>query len=184
MVQLVSRFRAASGAEALEAPPGCLAMEFFEDDDPAFVYLLTRWSDLASLRAWQAERPVQPEHEHVLRRRASVLDGVAASDGLGELTNELAVDLRENARQNRELERVKATLEATLEELRQTHWQIKKLQEVLPICMGCGFVNADERGWQEAIQFLKERAPFLSHGYCPECGARRRAEIDRELESL
>lgn len=184
MVQLVSRYRADSGAEALEAPPGCLAMEIFEDEDPAFVHVLTRWSDPAALRAWQAERPVQPVHEHILRRRASVLGEVAAQDRLGELTNELAVSLRENARQNRELEHVKATLESTLEELRQTHWHIKKLQEVLPICMGCGFVNADERGWQEAVQFLKERAPFLSHGYCPECAARRRAELERELESL
>lgn len=177
MVQLLSRYRKSSGAEALEAPPGCLAMEVFEDDDPAFVYLITRWSDPAPLRDWQAARPVQPEHEQVLRRRAAILDGVDAQHGLAALTNELAVSLRENAR-------VKAALESTLEELEQTHWHIKKLSEVLPICMGCGLVNAEERGWQEAVQFLKERAPFLSHGYCPDCAARRRADFLRELEGL
>jgi heme-degrading monooxygenase HmoA len=85
------------------------------------------------------------------------------------LNNELAVMTREHARKNKELERVKAELEKTLEELQTTHWHLRKIQEVLPICMRCDKIKAGEFGWQDVVQYLKENALFLSHGYCPAC---------------
>ncbi len=84
------------------------------------------------------------------------------------LNNELAVLGRENARRGKELEAAKAKVEATLRELEGSYWHIKKLQEVLPICMNCGKVKAGAE-WQAVVDYLKKNALFLSHGYCPGC---------------
>ncbi len=91
------------------------------------------------------------------------------------MNNELAVLTRENARQNKELQEAKRGLEQTLADLRDSHWLLKKLQEVLPICMDCGKVKVGSE-WQNVVQYLQKNALFLSHGYCPACLARVAAE--------
>ena len=93
-----------------------------------------------------------------------------AQEELLQMNNQLAVLSRENARKNKELERAKAELAEALEDLRASHWHLRKLQEVLPICMECGKVKAGV-GWQNVVEYLKNNALFLSHGYCPECTA-------------
>lgn len=50
-----------------------------------------------------------------------------------------------------------------------SHWHLAKLQEVLPICMGCGMVRDEEGRWVTLPAFLQRNANFLSHGYCPVC---------------
>ncbi len=78
------------------------------------------------------------------------------------LNNELAALARESARRGRELRR-------TLDDLERSYWLIRKVHEVLPICMECGRVKGDETGWQDVVDFLRQHSRFLSHGYCPEC---------------
>jgi hypothetical protein len=91
------------------------------------------------------------------------------------MNNQLAVLTRENARQNKELQQAKRELEQALADLRDSHWHLKKLQEVLPLCMDCGKVKAGAR-WEGVVEYLKQNALFLSHGYCPDCLARKAAE--------
>jgi len=55
------------------------------------------------------------------------------------------------------------------EQLQNSFWHLRKIQEVLPICMGCGKVQANNSSWEDVVQYLKNNALFLSHGYCPEC---------------
>lgn len=81
---------------------------------------------------------------------------------LVDLNNQLAVSARENARQKRELE--------------QSHWQLKKIGELLPICMECGKVETGAATWEDVRTFFQGQSKFLSHGYCPECTARLGAE--------
>jgi len=76
--------------------------------------------------------------------------------------NQLAEMARESERRRRELERTKTELEST-------YWHLKKIQEVLPICMGCEKVKTGEAEWQSVVDYLKKNALFLSHGYCPDC---------------
>lgn len=85
----------------------------------------------------------------------------ASQEGMLQLNNELSVLSREHARRGKELER-------TLEELKTSHWHLKKIQEVLPLCMECGMVKTTTQ-WEDVVSYLKENAPFLSHGYCPVC---------------
>ena len=91
------------------------------------------------------------------------------------MNNQFAVLTRENARQNKELQQAKRELEQALADLRDSHWHLKKLQEVLPLCMDCGKVKSGAR-WEGVVEYLKQNALFLSHGYCPDCLARKAAE--------
>lgn len=77
---------------------------------------------------------------------------------LVDLNNQLAVSARENARQKRELE--------------ESNWQLKKIGELLPICMECGKVKTGVSEWEELRTFFQAHSEFLSHGYCPQCADR------------
>jgi heme-degrading monooxygenase HmoA/ribosomal protein L32 len=83
---------------------------------------------------------------------------------LVDLNNQLVVAARENARQKRELE--------------QSHWQLKKIGELLPICMDCGKVKTGATTWEDLRTFFQQHGQFLSHGYCPECVTRLAEEWD------
>lgn len=143
--------------------------------------------DAERVISWAAGRAVAPDQPTLLNfadasdrvftlhAMAERVDGVAmvlaepplASDSPDpadwlELNNELATMAREHARTNRRLE-------AAIAELKDSHWHLKKIHEVLPICVECGRVKGFGSGWQEVVDFLRQSATFLSHGYCPEC---------------
>lgn len=107
----------------------------------------------------------------------------AFHDGLLGMNNQLAVLARENARQNNQLRQTKHELERALAELQNSHWHLKKLQEVLPLCMECGKVKSGAK-WESVVQYLKENALFLSHGYCPDCLAIKAEEWGISPEAL
>ena len=97
-----------------------------------------------------------------------------------EVNNELATTARENERRRRELERTKNELQETLDELNESYWHLKKIQEVLPICMSCGKVKTGDAEWQDVVDYLQEHSLFLSHGYCPDCKEEVMAEFRGE----
>jgi hypothetical protein len=92
-----------------------------------------------------------------------------------ELTQELSTTARERAK-------LAALLASTLTDLRQSHWNIRRLQEYLPVCAVCHKVRQNaatgEAEWKALTTFLLENGLMMSHGYCPECQAAAEAEID------
>lgn len=88
---------------------------------------------------------------------------------LEELNNRLAVEKREGARKEKELEHMNRKLEETLHQLDTAYWHLRKIREVLPICLDCGKVKTGDGSWESVVQYLKTNSEFLSHGYCPEC---------------
>lgn len=91
-----------------------------------------------------------------------------AADELLRLNNEMAVLSRENMRKSKELERARSEIEKALNDLKTSHWHLKKIQDVLPICMECGKVKNNGE-WGDVVKYIRENALFLSHGYCPDC---------------
>jgi heme-degrading monooxygenase HmoA len=87
------------------------------------------------------------------------------------INSELSVLVREHARRNKELNATKLALEKTLLDLTTLYWQIRKIREVLPMCLKCGKVQSGEARWDDLADFMMERFPFLSHGYCPDCAS-------------
>lgn len=92
-----------------------------------------------------------------------------ASDQLLRLNNELAVVARESARRERSLRRAQQRLEETVAELRTSNQLLRRIQEVVPVCMKCGKVKGADAAWQTLIDYLRSNRVFLSHGYCPSC---------------
>jgi heme-degrading monooxygenase HmoA len=89
-----------------------------------------------------------------------------------EINNEMTVLMRERTAANKDLAAAKRDLEKTLHEISTLYWQIRKVREVLPMCLKCGKVQSGETHWEGLADFMIQRFPFLSHGYCPECAAR------------
>jgi tetratricopeptide (TPR) repeat protein len=84
----------------------------------------------------------------------------------------------ELARSYEELHELKEKLEFALEELQTSYWHIRKIQEVLPVCVRCGMVKTGDAEWQDVIDYLKQNTLFLSHGYCPACSEKVEADYD------
>lgn len=93
-------------------------------------------------------------------------------EDLLDLNQELSVLSRERARKSRELAETKEKLEEALEELETSYWHLKKVQEVIPVCMHCERIRGDEASWDNVIEYLRKNSIFVSHGLCPECAER------------
>jgi hypothetical protein len=91
------------------------------------------------------------------------------SEHLQRLNNELSTLAREHARQERKYRVLSEKLQATLDDLERSYWHLKKIQEAVPICMGCSRLKGDGSNWQTLTDYLKGNRIFLSHGYCPNC---------------
>lgn len=170
-------------AEAAEASPETVRM------------LFTGYSDISAvIRAINDGRvfryitkPWDPE-ELLANVRAAVTTFAVAKENV-RLTAELrqAVDYalseRERAERLRseelDLSRRNETLSRALEDLRASHWHLRRLQELLPICSYCGKVRTGEDYWQSVETYLAENSDFLTHGICPEC----MADVEKELEA-
>ncbi|MBI5394293.1 MAG: CHASE3 domain-containing protein [Verrucomicrobia bacterium] len=78
------------------------------------------------------------------------------------------------------LTRANLKLGGKLMELERLHWLISKVEDVLPICMGCGKVKTSATSWKDIAQYLKDNKLLLSHGYCPECLPKVKAQFELE----
>ncbi|MBC7962644.1 MAG: response regulator [Steroidobacteraceae bacterium] len=72
------------------------------------------------------------------------------------------------------------TLKAAYEQLDKSFWHLKKIQEVLPICLDCGKVKTTDSSWEDVVGFLKKHSLFLSHGYCPECADKLMSQFTKD----
>jgi heme-degrading monooxygenase HmoA len=75
---------------------------------------------------------------------------------------------RELQQKNHQLAESRDQLAKAIEERDKSYWFIRKINEVLPFCMGCHKVKTTSSTWQDVEEFLKHHTDFLSHGYCPE----------------
>jgi hypothetical protein len=89
----------------------------------------------------------------------------------------LVLTVRENVALARLLEKQSNELRQAADERQRTHWQLKKVREVLSICMDCDTVRPGEE-WVGAVEYLKQNQLLLSHGYCPPCAERHEHALD------
>jgi response regulator RpfG family c-di-GMP phosphodiesterase len=73
-------------------------------------------------------------------------------------------------------------LASALEDLRESHWHLRRIQELLPICSYCGKVRTEDTYWQSVEDYLRKNSDFLTHSVCPECLAELEKELDMGLE--
>jgi hypothetical protein len=133
-------------AETPSGPPQMFLLNFVDADQCPFTLecRLEVRADGFLLLGEAPRRPNETAQKEILR-----------------LNNELSTLGRELTRRSRELDHA-------LQDLKTSHWHLKKIQEVLPICMECGKVKTTTQ-WEDVVSYLKTNAMFLSHGYCPAC---------------
>ncbi len=66
-------------------------------------------------------------------------------------------------------------LQQTLEELERSHFHIRKLQELSPLCMICNQIHRPDESWEPLVDYLARDGLLVSHGYCPDCAQKARA---------
>jgi response regulator RpfG family c-di-GMP phosphodiesterase len=122
-------------------------------------------------------KPWEPE-ELLANVAAAVRTYAVAAENV-RLTAELKAALDQTQREKdrvRRLERDEPALgerntilAQAIDDLRDSHWLLRRIQNVLPICAYCGKVRVAEAHWQSVEDFLRENSDFLSHGVCPDC---------------
>jgi heme-degrading monooxygenase HmoA len=195
VIEVRSRFRVVNGMEdqvraafqgrprLVDREPGFVAIEVLQHDaDRAVFELVTRWTDRASFEAWHGSPAHRASHELIPKglkldpayTRVDVLVPVDLDGGrqhgedqklvtgLVEANNALAVAHRELAQQKKALEQAHA-------ELKDAHWHIRRVQELLPICMRCHRVKDHQGQWETLVDYMRKNTDFLSHGCCPSC---------------
>jgi response regulator RpfG family c-di-GMP phosphodiesterase len=122
-------------------------------------------------KPWDADRllsllkPIAERHA-LLQENRKLIRQIAE---INTLSRDSAERVEELKKAQSTIERENRTLKVAYEHLDTSFWHLRKIQEVLPICMGCGKVKTAEASWKDVVSFLKDNSMFLSHGYCPDC---------------
>jgi response regulator RpfG family c-di-GMP phosphodiesterase len=87
--------------------------------------------------------------------------------------NHLALKMRNDlVREQRDL------LARQKQELTEAMARIKRLEGIIPICMHCKSIRADNASWERLESYISEHTDALfSHGVCPSCMAQHYPEI-------
>lgn len=153
--------------------------------DPGESFLLNLVTPLHHVHTLRCHLDVQPGSFTLLGEPVFAGERALQAELL-ELNSQLTVLTRENTRKGKLLEGLAAELQRALDELHSSYWHVRKIREVLPICMDCGKVNVAEASaeaeWEDVVEYLKKHTGFLSHAYCPECAERAMALWRSELQ--
>lgn len=92
----------------------------------------------------------------------------------------LAADLTDTNEARVRLAGQNDALQSALDAVRRSELHIRKLEGILPICMGCKSVRTDDdERWVPLDRYLATKEGVsLSHGYCPTCAASALAALD------
>jgi PAS domain S-box-containing protein len=82
-------------------------------------------------------------------------------------------------RDNTERKRIESEREHLLLALQEAQSHIKVLDGLLPICATCKKIRNDLGDWEQMERYITRRSEAaFSHGICPDCAVRFRAEIE------
>ena len=122
--------------------------------------------------------------ENRLYRGAFTAEGIELLEMLGE---QVAISI-ENGMLYRSLEQKVAErtrdLEERTREAEAALARVRKLEGILPICMGCKKIRDDQDQWSQLERYISQHSDAsFSHGLCPECYGRMSAEVDEIPET-
>lgn len=166
------------------ASDGVSALKMIEEDPPDM--LITDWM-MPQMDGLELCRRVRsrPAGEYIYiivltarTGREDTVEGLAA--GADDYIikpfdqGELLARVRAGAR----MVRSQKALRRTNQELKEALNQIKTLKGLLPICMDCKKIRDDKQYWQEIDDYIRRHTDAeFSHGLCPDCLAKRMAEL-------
>jgi hypothetical protein len=73
---------------------------------------------------------------------------------------------------------LQSSLAERVEQLEEALSRVKQLQGLLPICCYCKKIRDDRNYWHQVETYVGRHADVrFSHGICPECNERVKAEL-------
>jgi HAMP domain-containing protein len=100
---------------------------------------------------------------------------VRSNDEVGELARAFNGMIEARRDHDRDRDRL-------VSELREALDNVKMLSGFIPICASCKKIRNDDGYWQQVESYLScHTGASFSHGICPECLARAKADLDREI---
>jgi DNA-binding response OmpR family regulator len=76
---------------------------------------------------------------------------------------------------------LQSNLAERVQQLEEALSRVKQLQGLLPICCYCKKIRDDRNYWHQVENYVASHADVrFSHGICPECNARLKAELKLE----
>lgn len=80
-----------------------------------------------------------------------------------------------------ERKKAEAEKEQLIKQLRESLEEIKTLSGLLPICASCHKIRDDKGYWNQLEKYISFHTEVkFSHGFCPDCAARLRAELQQK----
>jgi response regulator RpfG family c-di-GMP phosphodiesterase len=122
-------------------------------------------------------KPIAEKHQLLLENRR-LIQQLAQ---LNESATDSAVRIKRLEQTQSIIQGDNQTLKTAYDQLDKSFWHLRKIQEILPICMDCGKVKTTDSGWEDVVSFLKNNSMFLSHGYCPECEDKMMRQFKKSL---
>jgi DNA-binding response OmpR family regulator len=90
-------------------------------------------------------------------------------------------ELRARIRAGQRVVKLERSLQRRVDELQNALADVKKLKQLLPICMYCKNVRDDRDYWHQIEDYIHtETGADFSHGVCPDCMAKLEAELGYE----
>jgi phosphoserine phosphatase RsbU/P len=79
----------------------------------------------------------------------------------------------------RQMIELQRSLSARVRELEEALSQVKRLQDLLPICCYCKKIRDDRNYWQQVDTYLLDHSAIrFSHGVCPDCLVQQMKELE------
>lgn len=103
-----------------------------------------------------------------------IIKPIANKELLARIQSMVRIKRAEDALREKEKEQQKLIVE-----LREALAEIKTLRGLIPICAWCRKVHDDEGYWNQLEAYIsKHTDAVFSHGICPECAEKYKAEIE------
>lgn len=165
------------GYEVLCADDGPAAWQVLQQaDSPKLVvldWMMPSMDGLEVCRRVRKARPLAPPYIILVTARSgeeNLVEGLTggADDYLPKPIRPF--ELRARLQVGQRILELQAALVHRIRELEAALTRVKQLQGLLPICMYCKKIRADEHYWQQVEQYISDHSDArFSHGICPEC---------------
>lgn len=175
------------GFQVITAEDGEAALKVLDGDNPPPIALLD-WMmpkmDGSQVCARVREKKDRPYIYLIMLTARSQKEDVA--NGLESGADDYVIkpfdadELRARLKVGERVVALERALAKKITDLQTALDDVKKLKELLPICMYCKSVRDDKDYWHQIEEYIhKETGTDFSHGICPKCMAKITAELEK-----
>ena len=168
------------------AAHGRIALQKIPQVNPDLLTLDVEMPELDGLATLREVRKLYPKLAVIMFSTLTEKGAAATLDALALGANDYVAkpfdpgELLARVEVGRHMVEMQDTLAGKIEELRQAVNQIKTLRGIVPICANCKKIRDDRGYWNQVEVYVRDHTEAeFSHGICPDCMQKVRAEFDQ-----